>query len=95
MKPPEDALVVRLDASEADVQSVAAMAAQIPHASTLQPRAPVVVPATAVRRGGVLRRWLGDRRVPVPSAVRCAALLVRGYVDIGADEARAWGYGPR
>jgi hypothetical protein len=94
MKPPVDALVVRLDVSEADVGSVAAMASQIPHASTLSARASVVVPAAAVRRGGVLRRWLGDRSVPVPTAVRCAALLVRGYVDIGADEARAWGYAP-
>jgi hypothetical protein len=95
MKPPEgDVVTVRLDASNADVESVAAMALQIPLAGTLAARTPVVVLGAAVRRGGLLRRWLGDKSVPVPRAVRCTALLVRGYVDIGADGSRAWGYAP-
>jgi hypothetical protein len=95
MKPPEgDVLTVRLDASSADVESIVAVAVQIPLARTLTARTPVVVLGAAVRRGGLLRRWLGDKSVPVPRAVRCAALLIRGYVDIGADGTRAWGYAP-
>jgi len=94
MKPPAGAHLVRLDATEADVESPGAIAAQIPDASSLPSRAAVVVPQAATKRGGVLRRWLGDRSVPVPRHVRCAALLARGYVDIAADEAQAWGFVP-
>jgi hypothetical protein len=94
MKPPEGARVVRLDATGADVESAGAIAAQIPDASTLPSRAAIVVPQAATKRGGALRRWLGDRSVAVPRHVRCAALLARGYVDLGADDAQAWGFAP-
>lgn len=94
MRPPEGALLVRLDATEADVESAGAIAAQIPEASTLPSRSALVVTQAATKRGGVLRRWLGDRSVAVPRHVRCAALLARGYVDIAADDAQAWGFAP-
>jgi hypothetical protein len=87
-------LTVRLDVSDADPEEAAAVAGQIPPASTLSPRTRVTVPGTATRQGGVLRRLLGQRSVPVSRAVRCTALLVRGYVDIGADDEGAWGYAP-
>jgi len=87
-------VTVRLDATEADVEEPGAVAGQIPHASTVSPGTRVVVLATATRRGGVLRRLLGPRRVPVPRSTRCTALLVRGYVAIGADDDGAWGYAP-
>lgn len=95
MKPPEGARLVRLDATDADVESAGAIAAQIPDASTLPSGSAVVVPQSATKRGGVLSRWLGDRRVPVPRHVRCAVLLARGYVDIAADDAQAWGFAPQ
>ena len=94
MKPPEGARVIRLDATDADVESAGAIAAQIPEASALPSRSAVVLPQAATKRGGALRRWLGDRSVPVPRHVRCAALLTRGYVDIAADDAQAWGFAP-
>jgi hypothetical protein len=89
-----EAITVRLDATEVDVEEPGAVAGQIPLASTLEPRTRVVVPGTATRRGGVLRRLLGQQRVPVSRAVRCTALLVRGYVDVGARDDETWGYAP-
>jgi hypothetical protein len=94
MTPPQGARVVRLDATEADVQSPGAVAAQIPDASTLPSRSAVILPPVAAKRGGALSRWLGNRGVPVPRHVRCAALLARGYVDIAADDAQVWGFAP-
>jgi hypothetical protein len=95
MTPPDGEVVtVRIDASSVDLESVAAVALQIPLARTLAARTPVVVLGAAVRRRGMLGRWLGDKSVPVARAVRCTALLVRGYVDVGADATRAWGYAP-
>lgn len=91
---PGEVVTVRLDASEADVDEPSVVAQQLPVASTLAPRTRVVVPSTATRRGGVLRRLLGQQRVPVSRAARCTALLVRGYVDIGANDEDAWGYAP-
>jgi hypothetical protein len=87
-------VTVRLDATEADVEEPGAMAGQIPHASALPPGTRVAVLATATRRGGVLRRLLGARSVPVPRSTGCTALLTRGYVAIGADDEGAWGYAP-
>jgi hypothetical protein len=87
-------VTVRLDATDADVEEPAAVASQIPLASTLPPGTRVVVPSTATRRGGVLRRLLGPRGVPVPRSTGCTALLARGYVAIGADADGAWGYAP-
>ncbi|HEY3822632.1 MAG TPA: hypothetical protein VGL81_35950 [Polyangiaceae bacterium] len=89
-----ETVTVRLDATEADVEEPAAVAAQIPLASTLPPGTRVVVQATATRRGGLLRRLLGPRREPVPRSTGCTALLARGYVAIGADADGSWGHAP-
>ncbi len=89
-----EVVTVQLDATAADVGVPAAVAGQIPLASTLAPGTRVVVRASATRRGGVLGRLLGPRREPVPRSTACTALLVRGYVDIGADDAGAWGVAP-
>ena len=92
--PGGETVTVRLDASDTEVQDASAVAEQIPLAGTLAGRTRVTVLPTATRRVGVLRRWLGQRSVPVPRSVRCTALLMRGYVDIGADVDGAWGYAP-
>jgi hypothetical protein len=91
---PREPVQVRLDASDTDLDAPAAVASQIPHASTLAPGTRVLVLAAAKRDGGVLRRLLGGRRVPVPRSTLCTALLVQGYVDIEAGEAGAWGKAP-
>ena len=89
-----DATEVCLDATDADVEEPGAVAGQIPHARDVPPGTRVVVLATATRRGGVLGRLLGARKVPVPRSTGCTALLARGYVAIGADDAGSWGYAP-
>jgi hypothetical protein len=94
MSAPEGATVVRLDATGVDPEDFAALASQLPHASTLPPRTVVAVPAAAVRRRRFLRGVLGDRKLTVSRAARCTALLLRGYVDIHADDGTAWGYSP-
>ncbi|HEX8794494.1 MAG TPA: hypothetical protein VF765_26295 [Polyangiaceae bacterium] len=92
MSTPEGATVVRLDATGVDAEDFAALASQLPLASTLPPRTVVAVPAVAVRRRRFLRGVLGDRKVPVSRAARCTALLLRGYVDVHADDGSAWGF---
>jgi hypothetical protein len=87
-------LTVRLNASDADLDEPSAVARQIPAASTLAPGTRLVVLATAKRDGGVLRRLLGPRSVPVPRASLCTALLVLGYVEIAAGEEGARGRAP-
>jgi hypothetical protein len=77
------AVAVLLDAAGIDTDDPADVAGQIPHASELPPATPVFVLGGAVRGRGVLRR-LGVWTVPVPRAARCTALLVRGYVSVGA-----------
>ena len=91
---PEQGHVVRLTATDADVDDPAAMAVQLPDPGTLAAGTAVVVEATALQRRGLLRRVLGDRRVPVACAIRCTALLARGYVGIAADDDAAWGFAP-
>ena len=77
-------IAVLLQPPTDDGRSLAQIAAQLPDATTLPTDATVVVLARAVRNATSWRRWLGQRVVPVPRALRCSALLVRGYVDIGA-----------
>jgi hypothetical protein len=85
---------VCLEASGTDLEAPGSVADQIPRASSLISGSRVMLSATAKRDGGILRRLLGSRTIPVPRSTLCTALLVRGYVDIGADEAGAWGRGP-
>lgn len=89
---PEGATVVRLDATGVDPEDYAVLSQQLPLASTLPPHTAVAVPAVAVRRRSFLRGLLGDRKVVVSRATRCTALLVRGYVDVHADDGAAWGF---
>ena len=91
---PDGVRVVALDVTGIEADDVAALAAQIPHATTLSPRTAVTVPAVARRKRRFLRRILGDRKVHLSRATRCTALLVRGYVDIAADDAGACAFSP-
>lgn len=61
---------------------------------TLAPGTKVSVLPEATRPAGVLRRMLGGSHVAVPAWARCTALLVRGYVRIGAAGDAAWGIAP-
>jgi hypothetical protein len=89
-----ETITVRLDATGADLSDPSAVATQIPAAGGLAARTRVSVLPTALRRSGVLGRILGPREVPVGRAARCTALLVRGYVDVAADDTSAWGFAP-
>ncbi len=92
------AVAVVLDAGACDVDDPVAVAGQIPEASALEPGTRVFVLGAASRGSGLLKRWMGS--VAVSRVTRCSALLVRGYVGIGAgvDEVSradlAWGVAP-
>jgi hypothetical protein len=94
------ATAVLLDARQGDLQSVSSVVAQVPRATTLPPRTPIVLLGNAVRATGVWRRLLGAGTVHVTRASRCTALVARGYVDVGGgiDEVTAsdlaWGWSP-
>lgn len=92
--PPADAQSIRLDATDADVESPAEVAAQLPHARTRAAGSALIVSATASQKRGALGRFLGDGKVKVPLASRCTALLARGYVDLSASGEAAWGVVP-
>jgi hypothetical protein len=95
------ALVVLLDASGGDLANLAAVAAQIPSAETLASATPVMVLGEAAAPGRSWSRLFGLGRPKVARALRCGALLVRGYVNIGGalDPATgsdiAWGWSRR
>jgi hypothetical protein len=63
-----------------EANTVASVAAALPDPETLDPRTLVVVVPGS---GSFVKRLFGAK--PVSRAVRCSALLARGYVDIGAD----------
>jgi hypothetical protein len=92
--PDASAMAVWLDATKSGLATVAEVAEQIPDAQGLPERTPIVVLGTAVRAPSGWRRLLGAPRVPVAHELRCSALLVRGYVDIGGDAEAdvAWGW---
>jgi hypothetical protein len=89
------AIAVALDAETCDIEDPVAVAAGIPEASSLEPGTRVYVLGAASRGAGILARLRGS--LPVSRVTRCTALLVRGYVEIGAgvDEVSgadlAWG----
>jgi len=89
-----DSVTVELDATGVDLEDPSAVARQLPAADTLAPGARLAVHAIALGRDGLLRRFLPPRKMVVPRAALCSALLVKGYVDLGADERRAWGHAP-
>jgi hypothetical protein len=71
-----------LDVHGADARSTAAIAAQVPLASELAGGARLIVLGAAAVGDSVWQVF--SRGATVPRAVRCGALLARGYVDIGA-----------
>lgn len=90
--PEAAALGLWLDATGSDLSEVRDIADQIAAASTLQPGVAIVVLGVAVRAPSGWRRVLGAQSVRVSRALRCSALLVRGYIGIGAaDDKRAGG----
>jgi hypothetical protein len=81
--------------------SIAALAAQLPDPQELAAGSLVVVHETGRRARGLRRvaaLWTRKRRAHI--AVRCSALLARGYSEIGAavdprsGERLAWGFAP-
>ena len=94
MTVPSEAKRVRLDATDADAEDPAAVAAQIPDPATLDAGTTVLVEGIAVQKRGLMQRVLGDKKVPVARSVRCTALLARGYVKIAAEGDAAWGTVP-
>jgi hypothetical protein len=79
-----EATVVKLDASEADLTAVEAVAAQVPESGAFAERTLVVLLGAATRGGGGWRRLILMGDTSVPRAPRCSALVMRGYVDVGA-----------
>jgi hypothetical protein len=92
--PAANAVAVWLDATASDLATVSEVAEQIPDAHGLPERTPIVVLGMAARAPSGWRRLLGAQRVPVARELRCSALLVRGYVDIGSDAEQdvAWAW---
>ncbi|MDP9000715.1 MAG: hypothetical protein M3O46_11455 [Myxococcota bacterium] len=77
------AVGILVDATQIDAEDPALVAAQIPAAEDLPPRTQVFILGGAARGAG-LARWFWPRAVSVPRAARCAALVARGYVAVGA-----------
>jgi hypothetical protein len=78
------AIAILLQGSAAELRDPAAVARQLPDPATLPPLSLVFVLGTSAARHGPLGRWLGVGATLVPTAVRCTALLARGYFRIGA-----------
>lgn len=91
-------VAVLLDAPPENHRAIASVAEQLPLASSL-PSGTAVFVLGAAPSAHAIWRLLG-RTAPVARAVRCTALLVKGYVEIGAgvDEASGsdlvWGSAP-
>jgi hypothetical protein len=92
--PPEGAFAVRLDATDADLESAAEVAAQVPRADERPPGSIVAIAPVATRKRGALGRLFGDGHVKVSRVARCTALLARGYVDLRAEGDAVWGSVP-
>jgi hypothetical protein len=81
-------------------RSVADAMAALPDPATLPEGKLVVIPSTNERSsslGNALRSLFRGGDMNAPTALRCTALVARGYVDVGAtdDGAIAWGVAPR
>jgi hypothetical protein len=95
--PTADAIAVLLDAGGGgDPGAIAGVAAQLPLAAELPAGTPVFVLGRARARRSFWRLFARD--VAISRAARCTALLVRGYVGIGAGSIEgddlAWGQAP-
>jgi hypothetical protein len=77
---------------------VAAIARQLPNPTSLGEGTLVLLLPEADAPGGVLGRLFGAGRPKIARAIRCSALLARGYVGVGGgiDPVTgldlAWGY---
>jgi hypothetical protein len=95
-------MAIVLDGDASDLRGIAGICAQLPAAGTLPPQTLVVIFGRAERpkRIFAFARMLAVRRNVVPRALRCSALLARGYVDLGAGvdpdtgDDLAWGSTP-
>ena len=93
-----EAVVVQLALGaplEISSDAIGAVISQLPEVTSLPRGTRVVILGEPLRAGGIFARLF--HRDVVPRAVRCSALLARGYVHIGAGhDARkrdlAWGY---
>ncbi len=89
-----NAIAVLLDATGSDLSTVESVAAQLSDAAALPPGTLVLVLGAAARALPAWRRLLGSQAVPVARALRCSALLARGYVNVGAHatDDLTWGW---
>lgn len=86
----------------ADAASVEAVARRLPDPSSLESGARVEIAAEIEAPKTMKSRLLAalGRGATVPRALRCTALVARGYVRVGASAAQggkrdlAWGYVP-
>jgi hypothetical protein len=81
--------------------SVEAIMASLPDPTELEPGTLVVLPGEPAGSKSLARSVLAvfGHKKPVARALRCSALVARGYVDVGAAEDEghedlAWGYVP-
>lgn len=80
--------------------SVAGIMARLPDPRELEPGTLVLVPGNTVLHRSLARAVLAvfGRPRTIPRALRCTALVARGYVGVGAagEEGAdiAWGYAP-
>lgn len=99
-RPSGNATTVVLE--EADAASVETAAAALPDPAALSPGTLLLVPSgVKSARSSLARSVLAafGRAKTAPRSVRCTALVVRGYVEVGAgDDAEhadlAWGRAP-
>jgi hypothetical protein len=77
---------------------IATVIAQLPDPASLPKGSLVVVHGSGRTRPNAVVRWLLPKRREVHAAVRCTALLARGYRNVGAavdpkaGEKLAWGF---
>lgn len=77
-------LTVEISAEEVDPASIRGVAARLPDPATLPAGQRVAVESRGRPRSRVSRWLRRDASMDVPLAVRCSALLARGYVEVGA-----------
>jgi hypothetical protein len=95
-----DAAAVAVWLEVSDDVTEALVAAQLPAPSALAPATPLFVLGSGMRTRSAAgwRSWLRRGTVAVDRSTRCGALLMRGYVRLGAavDEASGadlvWGF---
>jgi hypothetical protein len=88
--PTADDVGVVLEAPFDELHAIPNVAEQLPRASTLASGTTVFVLGAAPHPSRVWR--LLGRAIPVSRATRCTALLVMGYVEIGAGGDKTSGY---